>query len=112
MPELIMVSTEADLWMTMGFLFARAFGKKLDQGVQASKGFKRLPGWLQNLTRRLLDFLHHWWMGLLLWFYAPPVALPTGFDQVFQYVGLGWFLDDLPDVPRRFRKYFACFMVK
>ncbi len=110
MVELLTVSKEAALWMAIGFVFARAFGKQMDQGVQTTAWFNGLKDWQKGLVSRLLDFGHHWWMGLLLWFYAPSMTLPTGFDAPLQFLGLGWFIDDLPDVPPRFRKFFSYFL--
>ena len=103
----MVLNLEAIFWTALGFTFSRAFGKKLDQGVQSSSWFKARRAWVQGLLKRLLDFLHHWWMGLLLWFYAPYIVLPTGFDSPLHYFGLGWFIDDLPDVPSRFRAFFS-----
>jgi len=82
----------------MGISFGRGFGKKLDQGVQASEWFKKLPNPIQSIVKRLLDFTHHYWAGLLLVLYAPIEEL--------RYFGLGVFVDDWPDIPRRYRALF------
>ena len=82
------------VWAALGIQFGRSFGKKLDQDIQASSWFKGLnPVW-RGLVKRGLDLLHHWWIGALIMIYVPGEA-PYWF-------GLGLFLDDLPDVPRRF----------
>ncbi len=94
-------------WLLIGFTFARAFGKNLDQIVKSSGFFKKQNSVAQWLLSALLDFLHHFWVGLLLMSYAGQVAalIPVESDVLYFY-GLGMFLDDLPDVPRRFQKYF------
>jgi len=89
-------------WLLIGISFARGFGKKLDQGIQASDWFKKLPGWQSAFLSRLLDCLHHFWMGLLLMTYA---ALVPFSNEIFWF-GTGLFLDDLPDVPARFKNLF------
>jgi len=82
------------VWALLGIQFGRSFGKKLDQGIQASAWFKsRHPLW-QSLLKRVLDCLHHWWIGALLMIYVPGDAY---------WFGLGLLIDDLPDVPRRFK---------
>ena len=99
-------------WALIGFTFARAFGKQLDQDIQSSHWFKSLQGsqsliWgivppelLGNLILRLLDFLHHFWMGLLLMIYYPA-------SSELYWVGWGLVLDDAPDIPARFAGYFT-----
>jgi len=86
-------------WIVIGFTFGRGFGKRLDQGITASKWFKKRNPIIQGLLARILDVTHHFWVGLLLMLYVP---IPEAF-----YFGMGLFIDDLPDVPRRFRKLFT-----
>lgn len=107
------VSPEAALWAVLGFMFARAFGKRVDFEITDSLWFVNLQQTkpvLANLISRFLDFFHHFYVGLALWFYAPRYNLPTGFDMPLQFLGLGLFIDDLPDVPSRFRGYFSYFI--
>lgn len=85
-------------WMAIGFMFARAFGKNLDYKIRYSVWLDDQPEWVQYLVAGLLNFLHHWWMGLLIYIYAP---IPE-----IRMFGLGMFIDDIPDIPPRFRKYF------
>jgi len=87
-------------WALIGFFFARAFGKKLDQDIQNGEWFKNLTALERNIIARLLDATHHLWMGMLLMLYF------TQADPGF-WVGWGWFIDDLPDLPKRFAKYFS-----
>jgi len=87
------------VWFGIGFCFARGFGKRLDQEIQASRWFRRRGKLTRWILRRLLDFLHHWWIGALLMCYAPC-------SEVFWF-GCGMFLDDLPDIPRRIKEYFV-----
>lgn len=89
----------AATWFLIGFTFARAFGKQLDQMVQQTDWFLTLDAPRQWLVKASLDFLHHFWMGLLLMIYAP--------SESYYWFGYGVFIDDLPDVPRRFKKWFV-----
>jgi len=91
-------------WLVLGLVFARAFGKQFDQDVVKSTWFHNLNRFERGLIRRLLDFLHHWWMGLFIFFYSPIIEL--------KFFGLGIFIDDLPDVPRRYRKFFKYLLIK
>ena len=86
---------EAAVWFALGIQFGRSFGKKLDQEVQAQAWFKAWPAWAQAAGKRILDFTHHWWVGALIMLYAP------GF---WYWFGAGLLIDDLPDVPARFKK--------
>ncbi len=94
-------------WLLIGFTFARAFGKNLDQNVKSSKFYNVQSKVAQWVISGLLDWLHHFWVGLLLMVYAAQVSIiiPVDADALF-FFGLGMFIDDLPDVPRRFQKYF------
>ncbi len=94
-------------WLLIGFTFARAFGKSIDQKVKASNFYSKQNWLVQWLVSGLLDWLHHFWVGLLLMSYSGQVAavIPVESDVLYFY-GLGMFLDDLPDVPRRFQQYF------
>lgn len=83
----------------MGLLFGRAFGKQLDQGIQADPWFKRRHRVWRELLRRILDFTHHFWVGLLLVVYLPDIPEAVWF-------GWGLFVDDMPDLPRRVKGYF------
>lgn len=89
---------EAWLWLAIGFTFARAYGKRLDQDIQASEWFQNLPGLQSWLVKHSLDFLHHWWIGALIMVYSP-------WEQLM-FFGAGILLDDLPDIPRRMKRYF------
>ncbi|GEM_PF-1417177 len=107
------------IWMGIGMVFGRAFGKKLDFDIQQSEWFIRQPMWLRGLIRRLLDFLHHWWMGAFLGIYfgwgesfkVPGViTLYDGLGSLeITWFGWGLFYDDFYDIPRRVRGYFEHF---
>ncbi len=86
-------------WFLIGFSFARGFGKRLDNDIQNSEWFKRRNPIMKGFLKRLLDSLHHYWAGLLLMLYAPG---PEAY-----WFGLGLFIDDLPDIPRRYRILFS-----
>ncbi len=95
-------------WLIIGFMFGRAFAKSLDQTVQATEAFKRQGKFVQTLIKNALNFLHHFWMGLLLIVYAAQIGGQLRLDaDIVAFFGLGLFIDDLPDVPARFKKYFA-----
>ncbi len=98
-------------WLLIGFMFGRAFGKSLDFSVQQTDWFSRQPKLSQEVVKNLLNFLHHFWIGLLLMVYAAQIGgLLRGWQvpaEVPYFAGCGLFLDDLPDVPARFKKYFA-----
>jgi hypothetical protein len=81
-------------------LFGRAFGKKLDYRIQQGEWFKRQGVVVQWIVQRTLDFLHHFWMGGFLMIYFPNIP------EIYWF-GYGLFIDDLPDVPRRFKKLFS-----
>ena len=49
---------------------------------------------------RLLDFAHHWGIGALLM-----IGFPD--PNPLYWFGFSLFVDDLPDIPRRFRGYFT-----
>jgi len=102
----IPVTFEQWVWLGIGLTFGRAFGKRVDQEIQATEWFKTLNPFYRWWVKRLLDFLHHWWMGTLIMLYwQGPLTLPTGEVINFSayWFGYGVFLDDLPDIPRRIR---------
>ena len=85
-------------WFTLGLVFGRGFGKRLDQDIQASDWFKRRHEVWRNVIRRLLDITHHFWMGLLLVVYSG--------NQELVWFGWGLVIDDFPDIPARIQGYF------
>jgi len=88
------------VWFGIGINFGRAFGKRLDQEIQTTEWFKNKPKWLRWIIKRLLDFLHHWWLGALLMCYFPNVP-------ELYWFGAGLLIDDLPDIPRRAKEILA-----
>lgn len=88
------------VWLGIGLTFGRCFGKNLDQEIQGSDWFKGLGDLQQSVVRRLLDFLHHWWMGGLL-------MVMFGDVEVVFWFGYGLLLDDIPDMPARLRKFLS-----
>lgn len=86
-------------WFLIGLLFARSFGKKLDNEIKKTEWYKgqaTLPKWLIAHT---LDFLHHFWMGLLLMVYF------SEYPEIFWF-GAGLLVDDIPDIPARYQNLF------
>lgn len=99
---------EQVLWMGIGITVARAFGKRCDYEIQRTdwfKGVSRLQRWFLKAG---LDALHHWWMGLLLVVYADVIAGWVPIPQTIMYwLGVGVFVDDMPDLPSRIKDYFS-----
>ena len=83
------------VWFLLGIQFGRSFGKKLDRDIQDGDWFEGLKPFEQWVTRRILDFFHHWWIGALMVLYIPG-------SQEAIWFGWGLIVDDLPDIPRRF----------
>lgn len=98
------------LWLGLGIVFARSFGKSLDEDIQESGWFSSQGVFTQNVVKRLLDVLHHWWMGLALIVYSAPFMLfgyHVNLNQELFWMGWGIFYDDLPDLPIRIQGYFG-----
>ncbi len=96
------------VWLLIGMGFGRSFGKQLDHTLQQTKFFTdRDPFW-QGMIKRLLDFTHHWWIGALLWLYAPLIvkiiAWPALLPEVMWF-GVGLFLDDIRDFKHVLARY-------
>ena len=87
-------------WAGIGLAFARGFGKQLDHDIQKDPWFKTLSPMWQGTVKRLLDTLHHWWMGALLMVYC--VNTPE-----LYWLGWGVFVDDIPDIPPRLIKFLS-----
>jgi len=62
--------------------------------VQVTTWFAKRSVGTKWLLRRLLDALHHWWIGALLMLYFSSIP------EIY-WLGVGLFVDDLPDIPRR-----------
>ena len=88
------------LWLLIGMLFGRTFGKKLDHSFQELPWFKDQPEFTQDMIKRTLDFTHHWWIGCIIWLYAPLIvkliAWPS-LEMEIMWLGVGLFLDDIRD---------------
>lgn len=95
-------------WFLIGFCFARAFGKKLDQTLKNQEQFKKLNPLIQYMISCLLDFFHHFWLGLLIMIRCDPgkILIVLGEPVSPYFFGLGIFIDDIPDIPDRFKGYF------
>jgi hypothetical protein len=93
-------------------MFARAFAKKLDQSIKVSPTFKSWSPEMQFIIAGLLNFMHHLWIGLLIMLtyaqnYTYLIYVPGGVLPIAPFwFGYGLFIDDMPDVPNRFKKYF------
>ena len=85
-------------WAIIGFMLARSF-KKLDHTIKQTTKYDTMDPISQFLIGGTLDFFHHFWIGMLLMVYC------NSSPEVYWF-GYGLFIDDLPDIPTRFRKYF------
>ena len=85
-------------WAVIGFMLARSF-KKLDYTIKEATLYTTMDPISQFIVGGILDFFHHFWVGMLLMVYY------NGSPEVYWF-GYGLFIDDLPDLPTRFRKYF------
>jgi hypothetical protein len=96
-------------WIGVGITFGRAFGKNLDRDIKASEWFQRRHPFWRNLVARLLDCLHHWYIGALLMAYASLIAAwlrwPSLHQEIFWF-GAGLLIDDMPDIPPRIRRFY------
>ena len=88
-------------WWLIGGGFARAFGKKLDYDIQQTVWFKELGPNTKNLVKRLLNFLHHWWLGWILMDY---ISKAVPFETELYWFGAGVLVDDLPDLVLRLKE--------
>jgi len=98
LPETLLQIT----WCLIGFFAGRA-GAKSDDTVKESKWFKDLCPWQQSTVSALLDFTHHFWIGLLLMTYSTGLIIEC---PEMYWFGTGLFIDDLPDIPARFARWF------
>lgn len=99
-----------DFWALMaiagGMTFGRAFGKRIDCEIQQTEWFKKQGFWVQQVVTRLLDCLHHWWIGVIIMyavavqsnFVITTLKVPESLLPPIFYFGFGLFLDDIRDV--------------
>jgi len=87
-------------WFLIGFCAGRA-GARFDDNIKNSDWFKHLGYWRKKIVGFLLDFTHHFWIGLLLMVYTKNLL-----SGELYWFGYGLFIDDLPDVPARFAGWF------
>jgi hypothetical protein len=78
-------------WSVIGFQLARAFGKRLDEDIlkQLEELKEKHPRLYKArwFIERLLHFIHHWWIGLLLILYTPRTC------PLF-WIGYGFAIED------------------
>lgn len=88
------------IWLLIGMSFGRNFGKKLDYSIQQTEAFKDLGPFWQGMIKRLLDFTHHWWIGAIIWLYAPLITAIwfwPSLELEITWLGVGLFIDDIRD---------------
>lgn len=98
------------IWLLIGMSFGRNFGKKLDHSIQQMLWFKDQEEVTQGMLKRLLDFLHHWWIGAIIWLYAPLITKTWFWPAVeleIMWFGVGLFLDDIRDFKHVLNRYKA-----
>ena len=81
-------------------MFGRAFGKNLDHTIKETPWFKDLSPFWRTIVENLLNFTHHFQYGLIMMIYW------TNITEVYWF-GYGLVVDDGPDIPKRFIKYFG-----
>jgi hypothetical protein len=99
-------TAEEVLWLLIGLLFGRCFGKKLDKTLTYSEWFKNRHRFWQEVIYRVTDFLHHWWVGLLIGIYYQQISGFLGLYSIaVKWFGWGLFLDDIRDFRNLARRY-------
>jgi len=96
------------VWLLIGMGFGRSFGKQLDHTLQQTKFFKDRDLFWQGMIKRLLDFTHHWWIGAILWLYAPTINtrfLWSSYEMELMWFGVGLFIDDIRDFQHVLARY-------
>jgi hypothetical protein len=78
-------------WAAIGLLAARSFSKRLDEEIleEMEKMKEKHPRLYKGrrFMERLLHFIHHWWIGLLLILYTPRTC------PLF-WIGYGFVIED------------------
>ncbi len=88
------------IWLLIGMIFGRSFGKKLDHSFQELSWFKDRSKFTQDMIKRILDFMHHWWIGAFIWNYAPLITATwfwPSLETEIMWLGVGIFIDDIRD---------------
>lgn len=102
LPETLIQAT----WFLIGFFAGRA-GATCDHNIKESDWFKKRSKPVQQFVSGLLDFTHHFWIGMLLMVYAfNPI------QAEMYWFGTGLFVDDFPDIPARFANWFKYLATK
>lgn len=79
-------------WTLIGIQLGATFGKINQKGMGIDEYIKdhgKFKGWTRFVVERVLHFLHHYWLGLLLIIYYPQHQTPE-----LMWLGLGLFLED------------------
>jgi len=98
LPQTLLEAT----YFLIGFMAGRA-GALCDHQIKESEWYKKQCPSSQSIISALLDFTHHFWIGLLLMVEVPQAVLN---GRVYWF-GMGLFVDDMPDIPARFKKWFG-----
>jgi|Deesub1362B_J571_1020462.scaffolds.fasta_scaffold00060_91 hypothetical protein len=103
-PTLILVI----LGLSSGLVLGRSF-KKIDFEIKKTQKFMKSSKFKQYLISAALNSIHHFQFGLALMYFAYRFHGSIGDDgfTLMYSFGFGLVVDDAPDLPRRFRKYFS-----
>jgi len=93
------------LGFSLGLLFGNAF-KDVDHQVQQTPWFKSLTPFQQWILQRILDAMHHFQYGLVLIVLAECFLQGSLLYILVYAMGVGLVVDDLPDIPARYRDFF------
>jgi len=85
-----------------GYWISRSF-KHFDRELQKTRWFKRRSDFAKWFLKQLLNCFHHFQIGILLIILS--FYLPDLWKLFFFNFGLALILDDLKDIPPRFRKH-------
>lgn len=89
-------------YFLIGFFAGRA-GALCDHQIKESAWYKKQRPCVKSTISALLDFTHHFWIGLLIMVEIPM----TAYGGRPYWFGMGLFVDDMPDIPSRFKKWFG-----
>ena len=95
-PKTLFEWTFAVIGWQLGNAFSKQDSVGLDEALMASTFFGKCKGFAKFLVKRLLHFLHHYWIGLLLMVFCLPVNWPNPlwWQGALYWLGYGMFVED------------------
>jgi len=92
----------AALGFGIGYWLSRSF-KEIDNKIMKTHWFKRKRGFTAWIIKQLLNVFHHFQIGIIIIILSYKVGEPL---RTFLWsFGAAMILDDIKDVPPRFRKH-------